>query len=52
MLPVVNANTRSEVPAGELVLGLQCGGSDGWSGITSNPALGNASDRLVALGGR
>ena len=51
MLPVVNANTRSEVPASELVLGLQCGGSDGWSGITSNPALGNASDRLVALGG-
>ncbi len=50
MLPVVNANTRSEVPASELVLGLQCGGSDGWSGITSNPALGNASDRLVALG--
>jgi len=51
MLPGVNAITRSETPASELVLGLQCGGSDGWSGITSNPALGNASDRLVALGG-
>lgn len=42
---------RSEVPASALVLGLQCGGSDAWSGITANPALGNASDRLVALGG-
>jgi altronate hydrolase len=51
ILPAVNAVTRTETPASELVLGLQCGGSDGWSGITSNPALGNASDRLVALGG-
>src|SRR6185369_16716104 len=51
MLPRVNAATRTEVPASELVLGLQCGGSDAWSGITSNPALGNASDRLVNLGG-
>jgi altronate hydrolase len=33
------------------VLALQCGGSDAWSGVTSNPALGNASDRLVNLGG-
>jgi altronate hydrolase len=51
MLPKVNAFKRSEQPASELVLALQCGGSDGWSGITANPALGNASDRLVALGG-
>src|SRR5579871_388292 len=51
MLPLVNRDTRSEVPASELVLALQCGGSDAWSGITSNPALGNASDRLVAMGG-
>ncbi len=51
LLPAANAFTRSEVPASELVLGLQCGGSDAWSGITSNPALGDASDRLVALGG-
>lgn len=50
LLPSVNAATRSEVPASEIVLGLQCGGSDAWSGITSNPALGNASDRLVQLG--
>ncbi len=51
LLAIANRSTRSTVPAGELVLGLQCGGSDGWSGVTSNPALGNASDRLVALGG-
>ena len=51
MLPRVNASTRTPEPASELVIGLQCGGSDGWSGITANPALGNASDRLVSLGG-
>jgi altronate hydrolase len=51
LLPEVNKIHRSEIPASELVLGLQCGGSDGWSGVSSNPALGNASDRLVALGG-
>ena len=51
MLPAIDAARRSECPASDLVIGLQCGGSDGWSGITSNPALGNASDRLVALGG-
>jgi altronate hydrolase len=42
---------RTPVPVSELVLGLQCGGSDGWSGITANPALGVASDLLVAHGG-
>jgi altronate hydrolase len=41
---------RSEVDVSELVLGLQCGGSDGWSGLTANPALGVASDLLVAAG--
>ena len=51
MLPKVNAAQRTQQPASEIVVGLQCGGSDGWSGITANPALGNASDRLVALGG-
>jgi altronate hydrolase len=51
LLPELDKIRRTEIPAGELVLGLQCGGSDGWSGVTSNPALGNASDRLVALGG-
>jgi altronate hydrolase len=43
--------SRSPVPASHLTLGLQCGGSDGYSGITANPALGNAVDRLVTHGG-
>lgn len=42
---------RSVVPAGGLTVGLQCGGSDGWSGVTANPALGAAVDLLVAHGG-
>ncbi|MCZ8260766.1 MAG: altronate dehydratase family protein [Beijerinckiaceae bacterium] len=51
MLPVVNRAQRSTQPASELVLALQCGGSDGYSGITANPALGAAVDLLVAQGG-
>ena len=51
MLPDANGAVRTPTPASELVLGLQCGGSDAWSGVTSNPALGAASDRLVSLGG-
>jgi len=51
ILPDLDRQRRGDIPAGELVLGLQCGGSDAWSGVTSNPALGNASDRIVALGG-
>lgn len=43
---------REEIDVSELILGLNCGGSDGWSGITANPALGVASDMLVARGGR
>jgi altronate hydrolase len=50
LIPELSAMRRQPIPASELVLGLQCGGSDAWSGVTSNPALGNASDRLVALG--
>jgi altronate hydrolase len=42
---------REPVPASELVLGLECGGSDGYSGITANPALGVAADLLVQAGG-
>ncbi|WP_265520406.1 UxaA family hydrolase [Oerskovia flava] len=42
---------REDCDVSELVLGLNCGGSDGYSGITANPALGQASDRLVAYGG-
>lgn len=51
MLPAVDALRRSPAPVSELVLGLNCGGSDGYSGITANPALGYASDLLVARGG-
>ncbi len=50
MLPQVNAATRAPAPAGALKIGLQCGGSDGFSGITANPALGVASDILAAQG--
>lgn len=42
---------REPIPAGELVVGMKCGGSDGLSGITANPTVGRFSDRLVALGG-
>jgi altronate hydrolase/galactarate dehydratase len=49
----VEANKAVRAPAGveHLVVGMQCGGSDGYSGITANPALGYASDLLVAHGG-
>ena len=52
MLPQLDRLRREACDVGELVLGLNCGGSDGFSGITANPALGHASDRLVAYGGR
>ena len=42
---------RTPIPLAELILGLECGGSDAWSGVTANPALGIASDLLVAAGG-
>jgi altronate hydrolase/galactarate dehydratase len=42
---------RVPCPASDIVVGLQCGGSDGYSGITANPALGVASDLLVRMGG-
>ncbi len=51
MLPEANAVTREPVPSGYLTVGLQCGGSDGYSGISANPALGAAVDRLVRHGG-
>ncbi|MCC7276299.1 MAG: altronate dehydratase [Alphaproteobacteria bacterium] len=51
MLPLANAVTRQTVPAKHLTLALQCGGSDGYSGITANPALGAAVDLLVRHGG-
>jgi altronate hydrolase len=46
-----NRVTRETVPASELCVALQCGGSDGYSGITANPALGAASDLVVRHGG-
>jgi altronate hydrolase len=51
MLLYVNDVTRVECDASELMLALQCGGSDGYSGITANPALGAAVDILVRHGG-
>ncbi|SHI74813.1 altronate hydrolase [Palleronia salina] len=51
MLPVVNAAEREECPVSDLMVALQCGGSDAWSGITANPAVGHACDLLVAQGG-
>lgn len=51
MLEEANQYTREEVPASELVLALECGGSDSYSGISANPALGVAVDLLVQQGG-
>ncbi|MGB1390092.1 MAG: UxaA family hydrolase [Paracoccaceae bacterium] len=51
MLPLVNDVQREPCPASELMVALQCGGSDAWSGITANPAVGHACDLLVAQGG-
>ena len=50
-LPHANEFQRESVPVSELMLALQCGGSDSFSGITANPALGHAVDLLVAQGG-
>jgi altronate hydrolase len=51
MLPEANRVERRPVSASHLILGLQCGGSDAYSGITANPALGSAADILVRHGG-
>ena len=45
-----SAEQRVELPASKLCLGLNCGGSDSFSGITANPALGHCSDLLAAMG--
>jgi len=50
MLPEVNRIEREEVSVSELVLGVKCGGSDGFSGISANPSLGRAADTLVRSG--
>jgi len=49
-LEVLNARRRETVPASELVVGVQCGGSDAFSGVTANPAVGFATDLLVRAG--
>jgi altronate dehydratase len=51
MAEAASAQRRETVDAAHLTVGMQCGGSDGYSGITANPALGAASDLLVAHGG-
>jgi altronate hydrolase len=51
MLGILNRCERQAVPASDLILGLECGGSDAFSGITANPALGAASDLIVRAGG-
>lgn len=51
MLPEVNLIEREECSVSELILGVKCGGSDGFSGISANPSLGRAADLLVRSGG-
>jgi altronate hydrolase/galactarate dehydratase len=51
MAEVAAKVARAPAPVSKLTIGLQCGGSDGYSGITANPALGVASDLLVRMGG-
>ena len=51
MLPIIDRARRETMPASALTLGLQCGASDGYSGVTANPALGAAVDLLIRHGG-
>lgn len=53
LLGVAKANeqTREPCPLGDLIVGVECGGSDGFSGISANPVIGHTADLLVALGG-
>ncbi|WP_295116661.1 UxaA family hydrolase [uncultured Chitinophaga sp.] len=46
-----NKNARKPAPVNKIILGLECGGSDGFSGISANPAVGHTSDLMVGLGG-
>lgn len=47
-----NKNSRAPAPLSQLCVGLKCGGSDGFSGISANPAIGHVSDLVTSLGGR
>jgi altronate hydrolase len=51
LLPEANSWTRTEQPASKIGLAMECGGSDGNSGVTANPALGAAADLIIAQGG-
>ncbi len=51
LLPIVDRAQRTPQPISELMLALQCGGSDGWSGVTANPVLGIVADEVVRQGG-
>ncbi|WP_045856300.1 UxaA family hydrolase [Teredinibacter purpureus] len=51
ILPIANKSTREPIPASELSLAVQCGGSDALSGVSANPALGIAGDMLIENGG-
>jgi altronate hydrolase len=51
LLPHVNAIQRTPQPISELMIGLECGGSDGWSGVTANPLVGMVGDEIVKQGG-
>ncbi len=51
-LTIINKLQRAPAPLSKLTLGVKCGGSDGFSGISANPAVGHCSDLLVALGGK
>jgi altronate dehydratase large subunit len=51
MLADISKLRREPHPHSKLILGLECGGSDAWSGLSANPAVGNASDRLIREGG-
>ncbi len=51
ILPAVNAVERTAQPLSELMLALQCGGSDAWSGVTANPVVGLVADEIVRQGG-
>lgn len=51
ILEIANRSVRQPAPISKITIGMQCGGSDGYSGITANPALGHASDLLVRHGG-
>ena len=51
LVDMIKTHRRTEEPVGQILLGLNCGGSDAFSGISANPALGYASDLLIASGG-